>query len=81
MRIGYFVQAASIIGAAIFMMAVLASAAEITYDTRGGNTTAQGAVEAPGIPEFTAVPEPMTMSLVGAALIGLGLWGRRKVRP
>jgi hypothetical protein len=107
MRIGNSFQAASITGAAILLLTVLASAADITYntnamtprspqtetaittaaiitptsDTQTGGTTVREVVDSPAIPEFTAVPEPMTLSLVGAALIGLGLWGRRKVRP
>jgi len=48
----------------------------------GGTNT--GVVDAPWTGSFNfsaaVVPEPMTMSLVGVGLLGLGIFGRRKLR-
>ena len=44
-----------------------------TSGTLDGNTTIQGFVDS------NAIPEPATLGLVGAALLGLGLLGRKKL--
>lgn len=46
--------------------------------TLNGNTTIQGFVDS-GFGPAAAVPEPATLGLVGAALIGLGMLGRKKL--
>jgi hypothetical protein len=43
----------------------------VTKDVNGGSELYQ-------TPGTASVPEPMTMSLMGAGLLGLGFFGRRK---
>ena len=55
----------------------------LTQISAGGTNT--GVVDSPWVGSFSfsptvAVPEPMTMSLLGASLLGLGIFGRRTLR-
>jgi hypothetical protein len=73
MKIGRLVQAASITGVAVFMMATSASAGGVRYNTHSAGTRFDGSSAPLNNSLGAAATLAATLSLIGGSLLGLGI--------